>query len=172
MASPDTYDQFAPPGRSFQRYAPRFNPTDYPRHQHGSTLVDDLANEGVSGSGGRSLQAECGMMKSRLARVNQELFDLQTASQQGGERSSVRTPQPRRREGSAPVSGHVTGERVARTRQLGSSPRQASPLRPRDARFVRVPARGLQNADQPGGSSFQPAGRRRLNSSLGSRVRS
>ena len=160
MTSPDTHDHSALPERSFPRYRPRFDPSDYPRHQYGSTLVDDLADDQVSGSRERLLQAEPGEMQSRLARVNKELFDLRAELQQGGAPRSVKTPQPRRR-GAPAITFSVDGigERVARTRPTGSSPRHASPLRPSDARTVRISSSQAKAADQRGGSPNQSAGR-------------
>ena len=43
MASPDTHDQYALPERSFTRYAPRFDPTEYPRRR--KAAITKLAAE-------------------------------------------------------------------------------------------------------------------------------
>ena len=53
-----------PPGRLFDRYKPRNDPSDYPRRPYGSTLVGDLTGDGTQHrDGGRNLHSEIGVMQ-------------------------------------------------------------------------------------------------------------
>ena len=114
MASLDSSDQSALPERSFPRYQPRNDPSDYPRRRNGSTSVPDLTggDEGAD-DGERQLQAaESGSLRESLAFINRTSLDPTSARKQGGEPSVAQTPQSRRTKGSAPAVGTGGGERV------------------------------------------------------------
>ena len=79
MASLDLSDPSALPERSFTRYQPRNDPSDYPRRRNGSTFVSNLAHEEESGDGGGSV---LNSMAERLESLNNQIAQTDEEAKQ------------------------------------------------------------------------------------------